>query len=760
MNLGADWFVSSLRFVKNLGGSFMILVCFLEKKVVVPYRLLIFFLAFVTALWFPLVAQDREDGVRESLGAEQGFYELEELINATVTVGSKKKEKATKTPAIVSVFTDKDIVESGYDNLYDLFATVPGVEIIESYYGQTMVLFRGVQQEHYNNKSLLVIDGHRIYEQTYGTYRLEQIPLNAIKRIEIIRGPGSALYGTNAYTGLINITTKKDFKTDEISIHERLGIFNDRRDGDVKVAEYAEVSVQKTLGENMSLSSHTSGKWYQPFVYTVKEPERSTSPISIDDYTNNFISTHNSFVWKNLDVNAFFFYQRKSKFGTGGVPFRGSNDNDDNFYYNAGGNIGYTHVLSDKLSISYKVFGDYYDFRVEIGTGEDAISVASNRPEQTGEFSGYKIISQNEAIYEYNEHYSGIVGLYVEYNHTEPFSIVQRDTGEITPPTPGSDVPFSLLIAPFQTDSFSRYDISGYLQVRADYDLFSLTGGFRYNYNKDYEHNYAPRGGLNFTLYEEGDHGLFLKALYGLAVRNPSFFEQRAQSAIIRGDVNLRPESIHSVDVALEYVLSDSLSLRSNYFYNDSDNFIVRSTTTPPVYRNTDGQVIHGVEIDIKYYPLWGDYKSDLWFTTNVSYRTGKEKSDNSDVDYLAPWLFNFRVDYKYEKFVYGPLHFSVAVKYVGERSGSLSSAALEELSGSQNDVADYVLVNLLIRWTFLEEWGSTKDHTVEFGVQNITDASYVYPESIRNLSRSVDGVTPFYPGRYFYIAYRAKLDL
>ena len=728
---------------------------FIRKGKFASHWLFVIFFILVSVLCLPLVAQEAtEEEIDQSLGAGQGFYELEGLVNAIVTVGSKKREKATRTPAIVSVFTQKDIVESGYDNLYELLATVPGVEIIETYYGQTMILFRGVFQEHYNNKSLLIIDGHRIYEQTYGTYRLEQIPLNSIKRIEIIRGPGSALYGTNAYTGLINITSKKDFKTNEISIYERLGIFNDRGDGDVKVSEYAEISIQKTLGEKMSLSSHTSGKWSQPFVYTVQEPEGSASPIAIDDYTNNFINTYNSFVWNNLDINTFFFYQRKSKFGTsGGAPFRGSNDHDDNFYYNVGGNIGYTHVLSEKLSLSTKFFGDYYDFFLELGASE-----GSDNLEQIGGFSGYKLISQNEAMYDYNKHWSGIVGLYVEYNQTDPFFLLQRDTDKANS--------LSLRIAPFQSSHFARYDLSGYLQVKADYDHFSVTGGFRYNYNKDYGSSYAPRGGLNITLYEQEDHGLFVKALYGLAVRNPSFFEQRSQSPIIKGDVNLQPESVQSVDVALEYIFSDRLSLRNNYFYNDSDDFILRKVDEEargndnPFYKNTDGQRIHGIEIDIKYYPLWGVYKSNLWFTTNVSYRTGKEKKDNSSVDYLTPWLFNFRVDYKYEKFTYGPLHFGVAVKYVGKRSGHLSPGVvkLPQVPGESNNIVDYTLVNLLIRWTFLKEWGATKDHTLEFGVQNIGDADYVYPEVVRNLSDSVDGVTPFYPGRYFYIAYRGTL--
>ncbi len=702
---------------------------------------------------FSVYPRDSENMDEEALGAGQGFYQLEELINATVTVGSKKAEKASKTPAIVSVFTNQDIIDSGYDNLYDLLGTVPGVEIIESYYGQTMVLFRGVQQEHYNNKSLLIIDGHRIYEQTSGNYRLEQIPLNAIKRIEIIRGPGSALYGTNAYTGLINITTKKDFKTDEISIYQRFGLFNDSGDGKVKFAEYAEVSLQKTLGEDISISSHSSGKWHQSFIYTINEPEAldPSKPIS-KDYKNNFINTYNSFSWKGLNINAFFFQQDKSKYGTlPSDPFGGSPDHDDNLYYNVGGNIGYTQKFSDALSVDYKFFSDYYNFYSEVGRR----LADDDEREQVVVFSGYKLILQTESSYQYNKHYSGILGFYAEYNQTDPFSFVNRVTKK--PDT------LSKILAPFQNNHFARYDLATYVQGKADYRIFSVTGGFRYNYNKDYEHSYAPRGGLNLTLYEEGSHGLFVKSLYGLAIRNPSFFETKSQSSIILGLENLKPESIHSVDLALEYIFLSHLSFRSNYFYNSSDDFIQRGSNAKgdPIYENTDGQVIHGIELDVKYYPLWGDYKKDFWLTTNVSYKTGTEKSNNLPINYLTPWLFNFRVDYRWEDFVGGPVHFGVIVKYVGERSGRLSNIAKSpQTPNAQNNVAGYTLVNLLIKWTFLKEWKSLGDQTLEFGVQNITNTSYVYPEVVRNRSNSVDGVTPFYPGRYFYFAYRSKLGL
>ena len=64
-------------------------------------------------------------------------------------------------------------------------------------------------QEHYNNRSLFLVNSHPLYVPTVGSHLLNQIPQTAIKQVEVIRGPESVLYGTNAFSGVINIITKK-----------------------------------------------------------------------------------------------------------------------------------------------------------------------------------------------------------------------------------------------------------------------------------------------------------------------------------------------------------------------------------------------------------------------------------------------------------------------------------------------------------------------------------------------------------------------
>jgi outer membrane cobalamin receptor len=111
-------------------------------------------------------------------------------------------------------------------NLYELISYLPGVEMVETSFGRTVLNFRGLKNIHYINQSLLMINGNPIYDVVTGSYYLEAIPVSAISRIEVIRGPGSSLYGTNAYSGVINVITKKGAGTTEISASASYGSFN------------------------------------------------------------------------------------------------------------------------------------------------------------------------------------------------------------------------------------------------------------------------------------------------------------------------------------------------------------------------------------------------------------------------------------------------------------------------------------------------------------------------------------------------------
>lgn len=127
----------------------------------------------------------------------------------TVVTASKRAQRVTDAPAAVTVFTDEDIRTMGVTTLIDLLRYAPGVDVFEPNRSQANVSIRGFNSQ-FANKLLIMIDGRSIYQDYYGgvQWNLTPLLLSQIKRVEIVRGPGSALYGANAFNGVINIITK------------------------------------------------------------------------------------------------------------------------------------------------------------------------------------------------------------------------------------------------------------------------------------------------------------------------------------------------------------------------------------------------------------------------------------------------------------------------------------------------------------------------------------------------------------------------
>ena len=135
---------------------------------------------------------------------------LEQLGSLEVTTVSKEPEEVWKTPAAIYVVTQDDIRRSGATTLPDLLRTVPGVEIEEMQSNQWAVGIRGFNGQ-FSRDVLLLIDGRSAYTELFeGVYwDVQDVPLQDIDRIEIIRGPGGTVWGANAVNGVINIITKR-----------------------------------------------------------------------------------------------------------------------------------------------------------------------------------------------------------------------------------------------------------------------------------------------------------------------------------------------------------------------------------------------------------------------------------------------------------------------------------------------------------------------------------------------------------------------
>jgi iron complex outermembrane receptor protein len=134
---------------------------------------------------------------------------LEELMNIEVTSVSKKAQRLSSTAASVFVITAEDIRRSGITVLPELLRLAPGVQVARLSSGEWAIGIRGFNDE-YSNKLLVLVDGRSVYNEFVSGVFWDtlDIPVDDIERIEVIRGPGAAMWGTNAVNGVINIITK------------------------------------------------------------------------------------------------------------------------------------------------------------------------------------------------------------------------------------------------------------------------------------------------------------------------------------------------------------------------------------------------------------------------------------------------------------------------------------------------------------------------------------------------------------------------
>jgi len=240
----------------------------------------------------------------ERFKKEVNRIKAEQLKNLVSSV-SKKPEQLRLAPATISVITSNEIVERGYNDIIDVLRDIPGFDL-SIYYG---VLYANVYQRgsrtSNTEKTLFLIDGVED-NNLWSNYAniSQQYPLSNIKQVEIIYGPASTMYGSNAFSGVINIITKQP--TDFIKKDKNVGIDARAGNGSYNTkfadASYAfkkdAVSFSLTGRLNNSDRPDLSSQNYWDF-----------NPNDYDDV--NYGSALNVITNTNLGINATDFYNSK-----------------------------------------------------------------------------------------------------------------------------------------------------------------------------------------------------------------------------------------------------------------------------------------------------------------------------------------------------------------------------------------------------------------------------------------------------------------
>lgn len=621
---------------------------------------------------------------------------LDDLLNTVVSVAGKTGQKISEAPAIISVITSQDIREMGALNLNEVLSYIPGVNITETYYGFTSAEFRGNLQAHYNNKSLLLINDHPLYDSTYGTYILENIPINAVERIEVIRGPGSTLYGTNAFAGVIKIVTKtaSSFKNAEIGML-----------AGSETTLFPSVNLGYE-GKDLNLSLYLSSMNSKGYDYQVKRDEDGLSGNF--PYENDYINAMASMKYKSLTANFGYFTNDKDKFGV--VPTLVSTGKQNRLGWFA--DINWRWQAAEKVNISATFYYDRLEAEEAVGwfPPNNLYKLLNIGGSMTNSIGGSKYgldLSTTLTIQE-NNHLSA--GFLYESQQIDPI-LNRYDQSGVE------------LVMAAEHDS---YDLAGFIQY--DTRLFEKLGavvGVRLNHNKEYGTNVTPRAGLVYSLSERAS----LKFLYGRAYRNPNMFEKYASLAnVLFGDPKLNPEKIMTFDLGLDWMFASENNLRMNVFYFSTNDLITRNklvaagalgnSVPTPQYGNSDGQEMIGLEMELK-----GRLAKKITYFANLSsILQASERADDSDVPFVPMMLGNIGLGYQT-----GSLTISPYLQYVGKKSGELAT-------GVPTEVPAYTLLNVNLSYKVCEFF------SLQLIAKNVTDTAYVYPEYIRRVLTEIPG--------------------
>lgn len=198
--------------------------------------------ACAAGLCTPAYAQTEASGDVDLLSTD-----LEDLLVLESTSVAKKRQNVQDSAAAVYVITQEDIRNSASSTIPDLLRVVPGVEVGHVTNGATAVTIRGFNGRN-SNSMLVMVDGRSVYVSTLSGVFWDQlnIPLQDIERIEVVRGPGSTLWGANAVNGVINIITKNSADTLGIQASARVGL----REQLVELSSGSELSADSTIRIN------------------------------------------------------------------------------------------------------------------------------------------------------------------------------------------------------------------------------------------------------------------------------------------------------------------------------------------------------------------------------------------------------------------------------------------------------------------------------------------------------------------------------
>ncbi len=500
---------------------------------------------------------------------------LEELMEIEVPKvygASKFEQKITEAPSSISLVTSDEIKKYGYRTLGDVLQSVQGFHV--SYDRNYAFLgTRGINLGDYNSRVLLLVNGHRINNNvTDGAFVDSAFILDAdlIDRVEVIRGPGSVLYGNNAFLGVVNVVT-------------RTGKQINWAEGSVEYGEFDTYKARVTIGKSFTngFQFMASGSFYDSagpeklFYEEFNTPAQNYGVARHRD-DDSFGSFFGSLQFQDFTLEGGFINREK---GNPTAQFLTTfNDprlrtTDERGY----ASLKYAHSFPELFDVTAQVYYDRNDFKIGYPSGATVFT-----EKDVGEWWGTELQFTKRF---WDRH---VLTAGAEYRDD------YRQDREVSGTRVESD-----------RQSHGIY-------TQGDFELLKklhFNGGVRYDQYGDFDSDVNPRLALIYTPFEQST----FKAIYGTAFRVPNFLELALSRA---GELD--PEEITSHELVYEQGIDRYLRTSISAFHNRLDRLIAFADGH---FVNFDARTI-GTELAIE-----GHWTNAI--QTRLSYTLQKTESES-----------------------------------------------------------------------------------------------------------------------------------
>lgn len=521
---------------------------------------------------------------------------LEELMNVEIMISTTTKVKVRKAPSLVTVITQSDLKLTGATNISEALEAVPGLHVTNNYFAnRPLPQFRGSAA----TQTLLMINGNSMSDLVWqaGIF-WKGLPVSMIERVEIIRGPGSAIFGSDASAGVINIITKTAGDIEHTEVGFRTGSFSTNSVWGQHATEINGYKMSVTA-DLMTTDGH------DPFIEEDRQlgadPSISHAPGE-GEYGWDNLDLRFSIAKDNWKILSSYMHHDNLEVGLTGAgvldPVTQAQDSRfkvDWLYKNEGfrehweldAEAKYQHLAYDSNNGFQErpegfASNTYPDGQINhMASGERRVKL-----ELSGLYSGKE------------DHSIKIGG---GYKWQDLYRVEQEVNFGID--ADGNSIPAGSGLVSLSDSDYafaperSREIIYAYVQdIWSLSEDWQLTTGLRYDHYSDFGKTINPR----LALVWETNDKLTTKLLYGQAFRAPSYQQLYAITSFSLPDSNLKPEQSETVDLVFSFRPNKDLHVTTNFFYFDQTDIIARVDTglSTRQYQNAGDHTIRGFELE------------------------------------------------------------------------------------------------------------------------------------------------------------------